>query len=457
MKLLRTTVLTVAVLVAFSLDASAQMAVKKISFSSTNGTPPFDQSVTGVGLGVAGEAVLFFWTDQTAEGTAGGQFMGFGAATSATQEWAVSIFNEDNVNPTNNTRDTATNRCILSTAPTFAAEFKSFDGADGNFTVTWQANPGAGRIIHAFVIGGTDLTNAIATTIDLNSSTGNQAYAHGLGATPDFGFYATTNQTVAGGTNHATLAVGWAVSTTKRGSVSINADDGVSMTNFMDWNRITANDRALVCLSNAASTLDIELDHVSFDATNVTFNQINAPENGTDLYALFLAGGQYDAGAFNSCNTANCTDTITTAFQPTAVVLASAQLPNQDAINRTVSANANLAFGAFTSTDGTQEGSCASAASDAVLSTQADQRTVTTKAISILLNGGPATVNAEADGTGLNATDFQVQWSTAQNLGLFWFAIGDAAAPSPRNRAIIISRKVITNIEPREYEVVEGR
>ncbi|MCI0353070.1 MAG: hypothetical protein L0Z53_26925, partial [Acidobacteriales bacterium] len=245
---------------------------------------------------------------------------------------------------------------------------------------------------------------------------------------------------------HATFALGWAVSTTKRGSVSINADDAVTMTASMDWNRIIANDRALVCLSNAASTLDIELDFVSFDATNVTFNQINAPTLNTDLLGLFLAGGQYDAGNF-AARTTTGDDNITVAFVPKLMAFGMTQGVTA---NRTVTADANMAFGAGTSTDGTAEGSISTAATDAVLNTQADQRTVTTKVITSLADGAPGSVDGEADLTALGTTS-TINWTDAPATAdiVLWFAIGDAAAAptvKPRRRVII------TQVEPREYE-----
>lgn len=457
MKLINSLCLTVALCLSFSLSASAQIAVKKGSFTTNNGTPPFDQAVTGVGLGVAGEAIIFFWTDQTAEGTTADQIAGFGAATSSSARWAAVIANDDNVATTDNSRDSATDRCILGINPvggavTFDADFKSFDGSDGNFTVTWQTNPGAGRIIHFLVLGGTDLTNSNVILLDLNSSTGNQSYAHGLGTTPNFGFFVTVNTTGVALSASATLAVGWAVSTTKRGSISINADDAVTMTTAMDWNQIIANDRALVCLTNGASTLDIELDFVSWDGTNITFNQINAPLAGTNLYALFLAGGQYDAGTFDMCTTTNCTDSPTTVFQPKGAFLA---MPSRDQANRTVEIDSGFGFGAGTATDGTQEGAVFSGGLDATLNTVTDQSTTTTKVIRNVNISSDATLD-EADLTAFASTSFSIQWTTnaGATIPLIWWAIGDAAAAptvKPRRRIII------TSLEPREYEVAEAR
>lgn len=440
MKLLKSIILTVALCCIFVLDASADMKVKKGSFTTNNGTPPFDQSVT-VGLGAAGEAVLFFWTDQTATGTAAHQYIGIGAATSASQEWAVHFANDDNVATTNSARDAENTRCIHqidgSAADLFSAEFKSFDGTDGDFTVTWQVNPGAGRIIHYTVFGGTDLTNAIATSLNLNSTAGNQSYAHGLGATPSFAFYASASTTAPNlGPSHAVLDIGWAVSDTKRGAIGIAADDAVTMTTQMDWNAVIATDRCLYGFTSAGGTIDREFDHVSFDATNVTINQINPPTNNTDLYALFLAGGQYDAGSFTA-NTTTGDQNITVAFIPKVIIFSLSQAVTA---NRTVTANVNLALGAGTATDGSAEGAVSVAATDAVLNTQADQHTSTTKVIASLVDGNPGSLDAEADLTALGTTT-TINWSDAPtNANLvIWFAVGDAAA-APSGQIIIISR-----------------
>lgn len=454
MKLIRTLVLTLAVLCACSLDASAQLAVKKISFTSTSGTPPFDQAVTGVGLGVAGEAILFYWTDQTAEGTAAHQQIGFGCAVSSTSRWAVAVSNQDNVATTNTARISSSSLAIVGidfdAGLNFTADFKTFDGADGNFTVTWTTNPGAGRIFHAIVFGGPDLTNSVCTLLDLNANTGNQAYAHGLGATPSFGFYATINNTATPGTTHSTLAVGWAVSDSKRGSVTRGADDGITMTASMDWVESVNSARALWCFTPNSAAIDIEFDHVSFDSTNVTFNQINAPTSGTDLYALFLAGGQYDAGSFAAA-TGGGNQNFTVGFTPKVVAFAGSQ---QAITSATVFTDSNFYFGAGTSTDGTQEGAVSVASTDAVLNVQADQRTVTTKVISSLIDGAPGSVDGEADLTALGTTS-TINWTDAPSTAdiVIWWAAGDAGAPpTPARRRVII-----TSLEPREYEVAEVR
>lgn len=451
MRLLRTLALTIAVVCAFSLDASAQIAVKKGSFTTATATG--NQSVTGVGLGAAGEAIIFFGTwNQTASGTVGSTWNWYGFATSSTNRGARWMFNSDAVSPTDNARGGSDTLCIFQSDAAgnnrLTADFVSFDGSDGNFTINWTNAPAAAYIVHFIVLGGTDLTNAKVQALALSSSTGNVGYT-GVGFQPDFGIWVTTNQTSLTGEAHMTLGLGWAVSTTKRGSISVNADDNVSMTQQMDWNAIVATDRALICLTNAASTVDIEFDFVSWDSDGVTYNQINAPTANTDLLALFLKGGQYDAGSFTSCGTTDCTDTVSTDFQPKGVILGA----YQSTTDRTVQVNAIMGFGAFTSTDGTQEGTIASQGQDAVLSTDVDQRTLTTKAITLI--GSSGAVMREADGTGLNSSDFQLTWTTAAAAINIWAAIGDAAAAPtifPRRAPVIITR-----IEPREVEVVEGR
>lgn len=453
MKLLRTICLTLAVLCAFSLDASAATNIKKGSFTTNSGTPSFNQAVTGVGF--QPKAVIFLWTDQTAAGAAANQVIGagFAAETASTGGVSASVANDDNVSTTNNARIYTSSQCIRQTDSSASADL--FNGflasldSDG-FTITWQVvDPGAGRIIHYIAVGGTDITNAKAMALTLNASTGNQSYT-GVGFQPDFGLYVMANTTTSGtNTTNATFGIGWAVSTSKRGSASINADDGVTMTTQMDWNRIIANNLALVVLSNAASTLDIEFDHVSFDSDGVTFNQINAPTVNTILGALFLKGGQYDAGNANVCTGASCTVSPTTAFQPKGVLLLGTALDVGDA-NRTVTAHQTIVVGAGTSTDGTQEGSVSVNGLDATLPTDANQSSSTTKAISGLSVSGTTTA-AEADLTTLGATSFTLTFTTdGSPSAIFnWAVIGDAAAaPSVKPPRRII----ITRIEPREYE-----
>lgn len=446
MRLLKSILLTVALVFAFSLDASAQIAVKKGSFTANTGTG--NQAVTGVGLGVAGKAIIFFTTNQTATGTAADQAIAFGFATSSTNRGTRHAYNNDNAATTANAHGGSDTKCLdlRDTGGNIKveADFVSFDGSDGNFTVN-ITTAGSALIVHYIVLGGADLTNQTVKVLALTAGTGNVAYT-GVGFQPNFGIWVTVNDTGTGSAVNLTYAVGWAVNTSKRGAVSINADNGVTMTTQMDWNRIIANDRALVCLTNAASTLDVEFDFVSWDSDGVTFNQINAPTVNTQLLGLFLKGGQYDAGSF-SARTTTGDDNITVAFTPKAMMFGMAQGVTA---NRTVTADANMAFGAGTSTDGTAEGSVSTAASDAVLNTQADQRTVTTKVITSLVDGAPGSVDGEADQTALGTTT-TINWTDAPATAdiVIWAAFGDAAAPAvvkPRRRVII------TQLEPREYE-----
>lgn len=460
---LKPIILAVVLCASFTLDASAAMNVKKGSFTTATATG--NQQVTAVGLGAAGKAIIFFGTwNQTAAGTGATIWNWWGFATSSTSRGAYWIYNGDNVATTDNARGSSTTKCIFQqdSVPNtrLDADFVSFDGTDGNFTINWGTAPAAAYIVHYIVIGGADLTNQVVTQLTLNANTGNQSYAHGLGATPDFGIFLTVNNTTGTATTNATLGIGWAVSTTKRGSISVNADNGVTMTAAMDWNEIIANDRAMICLTNAASTLDVEMDFVSWDSTNITFNQINAPTLNTLMLGLFLKGGQYDAGNFDKCTTANCTSSFTVAFAPRGLMFMAT--PEGSGANRTVVASAMETFGGASSSDGTQEGATSSAAQDAVLNTNADERTVTDKAISILTVGNPATVSYEADLTALGTTS-SLNFTTGGTVAgmILWAAIGDAGA-APQSAPLDKRRKlekygisrVLTNLEPREYEAV---
>lgn len=415
------------------------LAVKKGSFTTNSGTAPFDQAVTGIGLGVAGEAAIFFFTNQSAEGTAAQQTIGIGFAVSASSEGTSEGNNNDNVTTTDNGSRTRFDRCIFAWdgigTTALDAEFKQWDGTDGNFTITWQTNPGAGKIVHYIILGGTDLTNAVVTEVNLNATAGSpQSYAHGLGATPDFALFATTNTTSTGGQNNMTFAVGWAVqgtaSTRKSGSVSVNASDAETMEANQDQMRVLASDRPLICMGNSVATVDIELDYPTtgnlFDGTNVNFNQINAPTLNTDMLCLFLKGGQYDAGSF-AARTTTGADNFTVGFVPKGVMLMMAQGITSGTAH-TETANANMAFGGFSASDGTQEGSVSISSTDAIEPTQADQRTLTTKCITSLVNGNPGTVDAEADGTALGTTS-TINWTDAPGTAdiVLWCAIGQAA------------------------------
>lgn len=179
------------------------MLAKLITITEPTSTTG-DVAVTGVGLGGAAQAIIFLSSSINAVG-AGGDFadiFGCATATGAGNQWVRTNFGINGATGSpyahHDLDDTKCIRFVDGTGTTLnAASLKSFDGSDGNFTLTWSNSTTSAYKITALVLGG--LTSAKASTFQRRSGTGSQ--------TVSTGFACTDNNAVlfmAGGMNDAT-------------------------------------------------------------------------------------------------------------------------------------------------------------------------------------------------------------------------------------------------------------
>src|SRR5262249_16904280 len=134
-------------------------------------------------------------------------------------------------------------------------------------------------------------------------------------------------------------------------------------------------------------------------------NFTTASNTASQIYSLALAGVKASVGSFNKVTAgAPVSQSVTTGFQPGAVLLTSFQMGAQTA---TVD-EPNCSFGIGAS-DGVNEGSSAIASADAVATTSVDAQDKTSKAF-VKMNMPP--LDAEADMASFGATGFTLNWTT---------------------------------------------
>lgn len=159
-----------------------------------------DQSVTGVSLGVAGKVAIFWWSGTTSatDATAGGHIRGgIGFAASATERGWVLVWSEDALGSSDAHHGINNTACIAIAAAGAAidgrADFKSWDGTDGNFTITIADQFTANYIISYMIIGGTDLTNVKVGSGQAPTTAIAKAFT-GVGFQGTFGMFAATRR-----------------------------------------------------------------------------------------------------------------------------------------------------------------------------------------------------------------------------------------------------------------------
>jgi hypothetical protein len=322
-------------------EARTDFRVKKGTF--TKATATGSQVITGVGF--QPKAVIFWWTRQTSYSESAGILVGYGFATNDGGNCGVAFASDDGAGTSNTGRRRSTTYSIIILSngdPTRSAQASvtSFD-TDG-FTLNWQTNEARADIIQYIALGGVDLTNAKASSFTLTTATGTQDVT-GVGFQPDFAMFLWTFTEATGtDTQHAEVGLGFAVSSTKRGAVVADSEDGRST---MDTWQQQRTDSCILLLDPTSGAQDAIVDFSQFLADGFRLSKTDSPAAATPIFYLALKGGYYDVGSFNSVTTTGNQDVTSVGFQPRLVMLATQGRSASTAIGGT----AELAFGAATS------------------------------------------------------------------------------------------------------------
>lgn len=360
------------------------------SFTGSGSTG--NQAVTGVGFQPA--AILFFNNKATTDGdsviTTDGPF-NIGMAVSTTNRFAQA---EDGgtVGDSNNNIATATIiEADNAQTITGQADLVSFD-ADG-FTVSWATGKTSPHVFQFIAFGGTDLTNATIKTITTPTSTGNVAYT-GVGFKPDaiilIGSGIGAPPTSAGA---AQFGLGFGVSSTQRGYISFG--DGASAAHKEMTTKVFG------IVADQSTTLE-EADLVSLDSDGFTLNWTTT-RLGDFVAVLCLKGGQYFVGSDTQKTSTGTKATTGVGFQPTAIMLGSANAVASSAIGTNL--RLSLGAGSGTSARGSQW-------VDNTVSTY-NSNMDRAHILQMKTGGVSVTTQATADLSSLDASGFTLNWSVA--------------------------------------------
>jgi len=390
----------------------ADFKVKQGTFvkATTTGT----QTVSGVGF--QPKAIIFWWTRQTSYGELAAVHIGYGMATyygGAYQNRGVAFASDDAAATSNTGKRRSETYCIIilsNGAPTLAAQASVTAFNSDGFVLNWQTNEARADIIDFVAFGGTDLTNARAGTFSLTTSTGTQAVT-GVGFQPDFVMFLWSfNQTADSNSAHAEIGVGFAGSSTKRGSMVANSEDGRGT---MDTWQQQRNDSCILLLTPTTGAQDAIVDFVSMDNDGFTVTKSDAPAYATPIFYLALDGGQYDVGNFNSPTATGDQDITGIPFQPRLVMLATQGRSAGTAIGST----AELALGAATSS--TQRGCTWFEDPDNLADSDNEQETLNTKIIQWRdrTAANTFTLRGSADFNSFLPNGFRLSWSNVETAG----------------------------------------
>lgn len=379
------------------------MAFETFTGTLTEPASTGNQVITGVGF--TPKAVIFWWAVNTGTGFNSvnqNYQMGLGIATGATDEGCAIITSEDAQGTSVCDRRTDNANCIRrqssSGADNTNADFISFS-SDG-FTIDWNAVSGSGAALYDFMcLGGDDLTTAKLLSFATPTSTGTQAYT-GVGFEPDFMMcVGTWNNSATGNSPASLFAMGAAISTSARFSVSGSGEDAQATS---DTDRTLAVDEIIAQGWQGADYIRADLS--SMDVDGFTLNYSNVLGDARYGLMLCLQGGQYAVGTETQALSATTKATSGLGFQPTGLMFMHRHLTS----STTTDAHNRLGFGAY---DGTNERHFATGDLDAVGTTECYNHRSTTKSLVMADNNTPA-VDAEAD-LSFDSDGFTADWTTA--------------------------------------------
>jgi hypothetical protein len=400
-------------------------------------------------------AIIAWMAGQNAAPAAGGfashaiLSMGFGTRRSgSTQQGAVGIQIDDNVNPSDTNRRGSTSALLLVQAPAGGAEdytvsLDSFGTAQ--FTVSYSSAANAsGDLFHYIVLGGTDLTDAIVLNWTMDS-TGATEVVTGTGFLPSVMFGLDLDSLNVSSSNNVVVSFGCATSSTKYWSVSLGADDNDTMTSSMRWTRALRTDAFLERLTQGQDTTDARWDLDSFDTDGATLGVVDAPSSTVRICPLlFVKGGVWEAGT-KAKATGTGDDVFTLAngsLTPVGVLLATT---NQTAAG-IATGDATMCLGAGSTphtTRGSAVNNCLGITGPENLATTADRFRATDAIIEELTGGTSPAETSEAWFDSVAAGSFTIDWAvnggSAALIG--YLAVGSAAAaaeyPSPQRRSFV--------------------
>ena len=239
-------------------------------------------SISGVGFQ---PKVLLLWHVNKASGFGADSHLqvGMGAATSSSARWAVLAASKDAVATSVAFRRSTASGCLLGVstvtgAINLAADFVSFDG-DGFTLNATTVQTGAPKKISYLVMGGSDITNAVAGNLSLGNSAGNVS-ATGLGFQPDLCLFAgVAASPAAASAAECIFSFGAAIDASNQWLAAVGAQNAQGTSKTYRYQR---TDRILAQVFNDSVTWDA--DFVSMDADGFTVNANSGTNNDVGFY-----------------------------------------------------------------------------------------------------------------------------------------------------------------------------
>lgn len=378
-----------------------------ITRDNTSAEPAGKQVVTGVGFAPLAVIVMRAAPNDAWFGSPRAA-MGFATRRGGTvQQGMVSYETDGNVSTTAASRMTRNDAMCAFGGGTRLVTLDTLD-ADG-FTFAYSATDKDERI-QFLVLGGSDLVDANVLLPTMATAGPTQAITGaGFAPTAALFLYANTAHVTSQQAN-GKFSFGAASSATDEWCVAICANDGITTTGAMNWQKVVRND---ACMYNFLTdgTQDAKWDLAAFDSNGLTLNVVDAPATASTIAVILcLKGGKFKAGTKAKATGGAPVDD---AFPGIGFIANGVLMANthQTSAN-TIEVHENFSLGCATSKDGSQEGSVVIVGADATLPTQENWRLSSNKAAVTAVHGASPAIQAEADMKSFTSDTFTLTWTT---------------------------------------------
>jgi hypothetical protein len=275
-----------------------------------------------------------------------------------------------------------------------------------SFTLNWTTNDGQPVIVHYLLIGGPQVS---AKVVNWQAPVATaQKIVTGIGFQPEtvlhFHAGAAFINPAPFNQNNSVLGIGAMDKTGAQWGIQV-ADANAATTTVTS--RAQRNDAAIFMYTDTGTaSVTKQASFVSMNPDGFTLNFTVANANASQIYSLALAGLKAGAGTFNkTIAAAPALQSVTTAFTPGAVFLASFQIEGQTAMISEPLCSVGLG-----ATDGPHEASSTLVSYDGVTTPTVAGQDKTSKAF-IKMNMPP--LDAEADFAGFSSSGFNLNWTTS--------------------------------------------
>jgi hypothetical protein len=406
-------------------------------------------SLIDAGFGTV-KAILLWTSNQTGEGEEGANaFWSHGIGTyrgGTPQQYAISAFLTDVAGTpatASGSRTSSILRGYLDATPTVDWNAALVSLGDAQFVINWTDLPGLASIkVHYVALGGAEITDALVSSVDLTTGTGNQdvTVASGFGK-PDLCLSVGTNSGTSDldATFFNPIYLGVGKSDTDQ-FISLFCDsDNQTDVLLSSYQR---SGRMFAYVDGAASVfLDAALAaRADWPTDGIRVNKITNSLGGTARQGLLSLRGTFTS-VISSGTAPTAAPTVNqdlaVGATPRGAIFVHNSIPTNAAADIT---HADLGTWGIGAMDGTREGWGGIGDDDAAADSNTHRHHSESKTIKMFTPSGTAgTLASEADGS-FNGNDVRLTWADTDSVAreYMYLLLGDetAGAPAPTLRTV---------------------